>query len=136
MIAVSDLHTHTSASDGQYAPAELVKRAKAAGIQVLAVTDHDTTAGVEEAQAAGAALGLCVVQGVELSAKEHHNFHILGYGFSGGKSALTQLCDQLQAGRDERKYHILGFLHEKGLEIALEEVEELAGGQVIARQLL
>jgi len=133
MGALCDLHTHTTASDGQYTPAQLAELAKDTGLSVLAVTDHDTIAGVEEAQRAGGALGLRVVQGVELSAKEHHNFHILGYGFQTGDTQLARLCERFRAGRDERKYKIVAFLREKGVEIDLAEVEELAGGEVIAR---
>ena len=133
MIVSCDLHSHTSASDGQYTPAQLVKLAKERGLSVLAVTDHDTTAGVDEAMAAGAALGLRVIRGVELSAKEYHNFHILGYGFRDGDTELARLCEKFRVGRDERKYKIVDFLREKGIEIDLSEVEELAGGEVIAR---
>ena len=56
MTALCDLHTHTTASDGQYAPAQLVKLAKERGLSVLAVTDHDAIAGVDEAQRAGETL--------------------------------------------------------------------------------
>ena len=129
----ADLHTHTTASDGQYTPAELVRLAKQRGIQILAVTDHDTIDGVDEARRAGDALGLPVIRGVELSAKEHHNFHILGYGFRDGNTELSRLCEKLRAGRDDRKYRIVDFLREKGAVVDLSEVEALAGGEVIAR---
>ena len=133
MSALCDLHTHTTASDGQYTPAELVGLAKRRGLALLAVTDHDTIAGVDEAADAGEALGLKVIRGVELSAKEHPNFHILGYGFQAGDTELARLCEKLRAGRDDRKYRIVDFLRGKGVEIDLDEVEELAGGEVIAR---
>ena len=133
MIYSADLHTHTTASDGQYTPAELVRLAKQHGIQVLAVTDHDTISGVNEAQRTGDALGLRVVRGVELSAEEHHNFHILGYGFREGDTELSRLCEKLRAGREDRKYRIAGFLREKGVDIDLAEVDELAGGENIGR---
>ena len=133
MSALCDLHTHTTASDGQYTPAELVGLAKRRGLGLLAVTDHDTIAGVDEAAEAGEALGLKVIRGVELSAKEHPNFHILGYGFQAGDTELARLCEKLRAGRDDRKYRIVDFLRGKGVEIDLDEVEELAGGEVIAR---
>lgn len=129
----ADLHTHTTASDGQYTPSELVTLAKKRGLDILAITDHDTIAGVDEAAAAGEALGLHVIRGVELSAKEYHNFHILGYGFSAEPSSLSALCEKLRAGRDERKYRIIDFLNEKGVAILLNEVEEIAGGEIIAR---
>lgn len=133
MNVLCDLHTHTRASDGQYTPSELVGLAKERGLQVLAVTDHDTIGGVDEARRAGETLGLRVIRGVELSAKERHNFHILGYGFRDGDTELSRLCEKFRAGRDERKYKIVDFLREKGVEIDLSEVEELAGGEVIAR---
>ena len=68
-MPLCDLHTHTTASDGQYTPTELVGLAKNRRLSVLAVTDHDTIAGVNEAQRAGEALGLTVIRGVELSAR-------------------------------------------------------------------
>lgn len=129
----ADLHTHSTASDGQYSPEELVRLAKNHGIEVLALTDHDTIAGVDEAMAAGKALGLRVIRGVELSAKEHPNFHILGYSFQDGDTELARLCEKFRAGRDDRKYKIVDFLREKGVDIDLTEVEGLAGGEVIAR---
>lgn len=128
-----DLHTHTTASDGQYTPTELVTLAKSRGLSVLAVTDHDTIAGVAEAQRAGEELGLTVIRGVELSAKDYPNCHILGYGFRDGDTELACLCEKFRAGRDERKYKIVDFLREKGVELDLAEVEEIAGGEVIAR---
>lgn len=133
MTALCDLHTHTTASDGQYAPAQLVKLAKERGLSVLAVTDHDAIAGVDEAQRAGETLGIQVIRGVELSAKDYPNCHILGYGFRDGDTELARLCEQFRAGREERKYRIVDFLREKGVDIDLNEVEELAGGEVIAR---
>lgn len=75
-----DLHTHTTASDGQYSPSELIDRAKGAGIQCLAVTDHDTVDGIEEAVKAGNTKGILVLRGVELGAKEYRYLHILGLG--------------------------------------------------------
>lgn len=133
MSRLCDLHTHTTASDGQYTPAELVELAKRRGLDLLAVTDHDTIAGVDEAMEAGKVLDLEVIRGVELSAREHPNFHILGYDFRAGDTELARLCEKLRAGRDDRKYRIVDFLREKGIEIDLAEVEKLAGGEVIAR---
>lgn len=77
----ADLHVHTAASDGQYMPEEVARLAKARGLEALAVTDHDTIAGVDRAAEAGRAVGIQVIRGVELSAKEGRRFHILGYHF-------------------------------------------------------
>ncbi|WP_191399492.1 PHP domain-containing protein [Flavonifractor sp. An306] len=129
----ADLHTHTTASDGQYTPRQLVCRARAAGIGCLAITDHDTTGGLDEGLRAGAELGLTVIPGVELGAKEDRHLHILGLGFGAEHPALEALCRTLQASRAERKFRIVDFLREKGMDIPLAEVEALAGGGLVAR---
>lgn len=128
-----DLHTHSTASDGQYAPGELVQLAKAQNIDIMALTDHDTTDGLDEAIHAGERLGVKVLRGVELSAAEYHNFHILGYQFREKPAPLQTLCERFQKGREEKKLLILDFLHSKGIDITLEEVEDLAGGKIIGR---
>jgi len=133
MRYAADLHTHSTASDGQYTPAELVRLAKARGIEVLALTDHDTLDGVEAAVDAGEALGLRVLRGVELGTAEYEDLHILGYRVTPGAPELTELCGKAKAARDERKYRIIDFLREKGVELSLEEVEAIAGGDVIGR---
>lgn len=127
------MHTHSSASDGQYRPAELVRLAKECGLELLALTDHDTLDGLEKAEQAGAALGIRVLRGVELVAREYRNLHILGYGFSTAAPELRELCTWLKRGRDERKFRIIEYLREKGAELSLEEVEEIAGGEIIGR---
>lgn len=131
MIYKADLHTHSTASDGQYAPAELARLVKKRGAEVWALTDHDSVSGVNEACAAGERLGLRVVQGVELSADDYLNLHILGYGFSA--PALQTWLDSLKGGRDDRKYRIRDFLRTKGLEIPLDEVDEEAAGGSVGR---
>lgn len=133
MTQLSDLHTHTNASDGQYAPRDLVALAQKAGVQCLAVTDHDTIDGVEEAVQAGKEYGVTVLRGVEFGAKEDRHMHILGLNLQAGCAPLEQLCQTLKDSRNQRKYRIVDFLAEKGIHIDLNEVEELAGGDVIAR---
>ena len=133
MTFLSDLHTHSTASDGQYTPAQLVRLAKDRGLEALALTDHDTLDGLEEAVSAGQALGLRVLLGIELSAREYRNLHILGYCFSPDAPELRTLCRKLREGREERKYRILDFLREKGVSLSLEEVEEAAAGGSIGR---
>ncbi|MDU3014773.1 MAG: PHP domain-containing protein, partial [Flavonifractor plautii] len=133
MTCPADLHTHTTASDGQYTPSQLAAKALAAGIQILAVTDHDTMDGAEEAVRAGQACGLTVLRGVELGAREDRHMHILGLNLGPDCPALAELCRRLRASREERKYRIAAFLRGKGLDVPLEEVEALAGGGVVAR---
>lgn len=129
MIYKADLHTHSTASDGQYTPRELAGLVKKRGAEVWALTDHDNLDGLEEAVSAGGALGLRVLRGVELSADEYLNLHILGYDFS--ISMLETWIESLKNGRDDRKYRIRDFLRAKGIEIPLDEADaEAAGGSV------
>lgn len=131
MIYKADLHTHSTASDGQYAPAELAELVKKRGAQVWALTDHDSVDGVMEAQAASDQRNLRMLRGVELSADDYLNLHILGYGFSA--PALQEWLNSLKGGRNDRKYRIRDFLRTKGLEIPLDEVDEEAVGGSIGR---
>ena len=133
MTGICDIHTHTTASDGQYTPTELVRMAKARGLDVLAITDHDTIDGLREAIQAGEQYGLRVIPGIELSAKEYPTFHILGYGFSSDAPVLQNLCHRMKARRDERSQLLLAFLRDKRVELSLSEVTEIAGGDIIGR---
>jgi len=131
MICRADLHTHSTASDGQYTPTELAQLVKKRGAEVWALTDHDSVDGVDEAIRAGGALGLRVVRGVELSADDCLNLHILGYDLS--VPAIKDWFDSLQGGRNDRKYRSRDFLRTKGLEIPLDEVDEEAAGGSVGR---
>ncbi len=133
MKKIADLHTHSTASDGQYTPGELAARVKERGIEVWALTDHDTTEGTDAAAAAAAALGIQFIRGVELSAKEYHTFHILGYGYRAGETPLAAFCRKMKQKRDTREGKILAYLRDYGFELTAAEVEALAGGQIIGR---
>jgi predicted metal-dependent phosphoesterase TrpH len=91
-----DLHTHSNCSDGSLTPSELVARAAAAGIEVLALTDHDTVAGIEEAQLCAGRHGLRLVPGVEISATwRAQSIHVLGLWIDpAGASLRGELCAQ------------------------------------------
>lgn len=131
MIYKADLHTHSTASDGQYTPTELAQFAKARGVEVWALTDHDNLDGLDEAEAAGRAQGLQVLRGIEFSADDYLNLHILGYGFS--STALRSWIERLKGGRDDRKYRIWNFLRTKGMEVPLSEVDQEAAGGAVGR---
>lgn len=128
-----DLHIHSTASDGQYSPAELVRLAKAAGLEAMALTDHDSTRGLGEAMAAGSACGLRVLPGVELSAEEFDNLHILGYGFPPDSPALNRLCAEAARERERHMDCVADFLRQKGVSVDLKEVKALAGNGSIGR---
>lgn len=128
-----DLHLHSTASDGQYSPAELVKLAKGCGVQVMALTDHDTTDGIETAKQAGMAQGVRIISGIELGAAEHPNLHILGYDIDPAAPGLSCLCEELKRSREQHGQYIADFLRAHGVSIDLEEVRALAGGGRIGR---
>lgn len=131
-MVLADLHMHSTASDGQYPPGELAALARAAGVEVMALTDHDTLDGTAEAVRA-APPGMTVLRGVELSAREDRHMHILGLGLAPSCPRLEALCADLRRGREERSQRILAFLAERGMPLTLEEVRRQAGGKVIGR---
>ena len=115
MRYIVDLHTHSTASDGQYASEEVVRQANERGLEVLALTDHDTMDGLKEAVQAGQRCGLRVIPGIELSAREYPTFHILGYGFAPDAPPLAELCRRMRDRRNERIGRLLAFLAQKGV---------------------
>ena len=135
-----DLHTHTTVSDGGDAPAELVRKAAAAGLDAIAVTDHDNDAGCDEAVAEGDRAGLEVVRGVEISCDvedlsergftptERPTMHLLGYFIPTGENGLSSALADLQYHRANRNQLIVKRLNELSIPITFEEVEKEAGG--------
>lgn len=129
-----DLHSHTTASDGTFSPAQLVDEAVRSGVRILGITDHDTFAGYDEATplARGAALEL--VCGIELSTKLHgHSVHLLGYFLNPIRDAdrlgvFRGWIGELQASRRDRNVRLIARLRELGVNITLEEVQARGGG--------
>lgn len=129
-----DLHTHSRASDGACTPAELVNLAAARGVTLLALADHDTTAGLEEAAAACRAHGIRFVPSVEISASwEHKTLHVLGLGIDSGNTALQTGLTQLRARRDSRAKEIGRRLEARGIAGAGNGARELAAGAPVSR---
>ncbi|MCC7381801.1 MAG: PHP domain-containing protein [Deltaproteobacteria bacterium] len=114
-----DLHSHTTASDGLLLPAALVARAAAAGVQALAVTDHDTLAGLVAAREAAAAVGIEIITGVELSATraDGSSLHVLGYLFDELDAALGEVLWKLSDARQVRNARIAERLSLLGMPI-------------------
>ena len=133
MERMADLHTHSSASDGQYTPDELVQRAKDKEIEILSITDHDTVDGLNAAEKAATKAGILLLRGVELGAMEHKNLHLLGYHFSEDASNIKALCTVKQKNKELRNRRMIEFLRSKGIDLALEEVADIAGGTNISR---
>ena len=129
-----DFHTHTTCSDGQYTPEELVQKAAAAGICALAITDHDAVSGIARGkQAAKAFPQLQIFPGIEISAKENPQLHILGYGIDGENADLQAYITRNRTLRQGRRERMLSFLAEKGVPVTIEEVAAANNGCTTGR---
>ncbi|EKO39983.1 MAG: putative metal-dependent phosphoesterase, PHP family [Solidesulfovibrio magneticus str. Maddingley MBC34] len=140
-MSLIDLHTHTTASDGTASPAELVAMAASKGLAAVAVTDHDTLAGLPEARAAGAKHGVEVIAGVELSvADERGSIHLVGLFLPDAPGPLAERLEWLRTRRHDRNKRILEKLATLGVPLQYESVTALAQGAVgrphIAQALL
>ncbi|MVA76159.1 PHP domain-containing protein [Auraticoccus sp. F435] len=125
---IIDLHTHSSVSDGTDAPAALVAKAAREGLDVLALTDHDTFAGLAEAQQAAERHGVQLVPGIEMSTQhEGRSVHLLGYGARTDDPALTAELVRVRAGREDRLTPLLQRLAELGLPLSEEQVRVHVG---------
>jgi len=130
-----DLHSHSTASDGTLSPSELVKHAAEMSVDVLALTDHDTLAGLAEAQQTADELGITLIPGVEISVTwANWTVHIVALGVDPQCQVLRQGLAELQAFRDWRAEEIARRLDEKvGIRGALEGAKALAKGKLVSR---
>ena len=133
-MAGYDLHTHSTFSDGTATPSENVRLATERGLEGLAVTDHDTFDGIEEAHEAAGAAGLRIVPGLELSA-EHDgtSLHVLGYWVDPAHGELRDELRRLHDTRFRRGEMIVEKLQALGYDISFERVRAIAGDDLIAR---
>ena len=127
-----DLHIHTTGSDGTCSPWEAVKLARAQGLRAMAVTDHDTVIGYPEAAAAGQALGVEVVPGIEISTKYGVAVHILGYYIDPDSPHLRPVLDWVVADRDRRNRKVAELMAADGLPVSYEGMKARFG-EVIGR---
>lgn len=126
-----DLHTHSTASDGVYSPGELLQRARAAGLRVLALTDHDTTDGLTEAAAAADALGIDFIPGLELNTNDGGGeVHVLGYFPDLAHPAFQQTLHTLRAARERRGQRMVEQLNAHGITLSWQRVRAIARGTV------
>jgi len=126
-----DLHAHTTASDGTQSSTQVVARAAALGITTLAITDHDTVDGLDEAIAAGTRAGVDVVPGIELSARAPQGqLHLVAYLPTPHPPALEQVLSDLQAARQDRAERIAVLLNRLGVPIDLDDVRAHAGSAI------
>ncbi|MFD0587930.1 PHP domain-containing protein [Paenibacillus sp. GCM10027627] len=126
-IGKADLHTHTTASDGNHSPAEVVQMAKKAGLAAIAITDHDTTAGLSEALQEGRQIGISVVPGVELSTvADRLDIHILAYFADHDNVRWLERLQSLGRAREGRNEMIVSKLQELGVAITMDHVLQAA----------
>jgi 3',5'-nucleoside bisphosphate phosphatase len=130
-----DLHLHSTASDGRYTPGQLVQLALGKELRAIALTDHDTTDGIEEAVAAAQQTGLTVIPGVEISTNVSGDLelHILGYHIDHRHAPLQKRLKELRESRLVRAREILRLLAKAGLPLTWERVLAMAGHGSIGR---
>jgi predicted metal-dependent phosphoesterase TrpH len=130
---VIDLHTHSTASDGVLSPRDLVEYAAAQGVTLLALTDHDTVAGLPEAQEAASRLGVTFVPGIEFTITwKNGDFHLLGLGLQ-NPQALVPIIRHSQEERNRRNNEIIQRMRAGNIPVTLEEVQDLAQTSSVGR---
>jgi hypothetical protein len=133
-MAGYDLHTHSSCSDGTFSPAEVVRRAGKLGLDGVAITDHDTFAGLDEGTAAGPLIGMEVVPGIEFSTEyDGASLHVLAYWVDPNDSELIEELRRLTDSRFHRGELMVEKLRELGYELSFDRVREIAAGGAIVR---
>jgi predicted metal-dependent phosphoesterase TrpH len=134
MTKLYDLHCHSTASDGALSPTDLINRAVEHGVTTLALTDHDTTAGLFEAQNCANSVGINLINGIEISAQwEKLGIHIVGLNINPQTQALQKIISELHIMRIQRAEKISEKLAKKGIPNALESVQKVASNQMITR---
>ncbi|QYJ80039.1 RNase RNM [Shewanella acanthi] len=133
---LADLHSHTTASDGQLTPSELVARALEKGVQLFAITDHDTVAGLDEARAFNQSQTepLKLISGVEISTRwNSYDIHIVALNFDDTNLELLAFLENQRELREERAKEIGNRLAKAGIEGAYEGAKAIAGGAALSR---
>jgi predicted metal-dependent phosphoesterase TrpH len=133
-----DLHTHSSASDGSLSPGALIGEAVKQGLKAIALTDHDTVHGLEEAKMAAKTRGIVFIPGIELDIiwsqkDEGGEFHLLGLGLRRESPSFTGAVEKLSWRREKRNLEILDRMHELNIEADYTDVRALSGGHSVGR---
>jgi 3',5'-nucleoside bisphosphate phosphatase len=129
MTRAADLHLHTHHSDGTFAPADLVRHAAGAGLACIALTDHDTLAGLEETGRGCEAAGIEFIPGIELTAHRHEReVHVLGYFIRHADPQLVAQIEQFKAARARRVADMVAKLQKAGVDLQAADVADVAVG--------
>ena len=129
-MPVIDLHAHSKFSDGTTTPSEVVHAYLLRGVQMMSLTDHDTTAGLEQAEKEAQKAGILFVRGVEISAHENDHLHILGYNIDVNNKQLQDLLARNRERRITRIKKIVSQLQEAGVNIQFDDVFKLTKGLI------
>ena len=139
-----DLHTHSSASDGSFSPSGLIEEAARRGVSAIALTDHDTIAGVREAAEAALKRGIRFIPGIELQilwnrgtaqagADNGGEFHLLGLGIDKPSPGFYEAVEELKRRRENRNLEIIDLMNKAGIEVSYEKIKTMAGSHSIGR---
>jgi predicted metal-dependent phosphoesterase TrpH len=132
-MALVDLHLHTNKSDGEHSPSKVMSLAAEAGLHIVAVTDHDTVSGVDEAVKAAESRGIKCLPGIEISTRSDQEQHILGYMIDTGDPGLKKMSAYFMDLRDERAAQIIRYLSEHGIHLTLNAIEKHTTGEYVGR---
>ncbi len=128
-----DLHTHSTCSDGTLTPSEVVKLAKEKGLSAIALTDHDTIDGLNEAIETGREIGIEVITGIEFSVAADTEMHLLGLDFNIDCPAIKNILDEMIVQRDLRNYKVIELLDNIGIHITIDDILAEATSRVTGR---
>lgn len=128
-----DFHTHSTCSDGTLTPTELVEHAKKSGLSAFALTDHDSVDGIKEAQKRAEEIGMEFIPGIEFSAAENTETHIIGLFIDPENETLLKTIEKLKGSRKRRMEEICCKLRGLGFDITHDEALNLAGGNFVGR---
>ncbi len=126
----AEIHTHSTASDGEFEPKEVAKLCAEADVELWSLTDHDTCGGCGEAAEAADHYGIRFIPGIELSAYADTSIHVLGYGVDPESEAIRGLSDRMLEAREERMQAMVDELESHDIDVDYEDVAERAEGAV------
>lgn len=128
-----DLHVHTMASDGQYSPKQIIEMAKKEELSYIAITDHDTVDGIEEARQSAKQQDVEMIAGIEISTMDKEEVHILGLGIDENCEQLRLACEAYKRERLGRGERVCAFLGKRGIPVDWEELLDIAGSGSVGR---
>lgn len=129
-----DLHVHTTASDGQYTPSQIIEKAAEKNLKAIAITDHDTVSGIDEAKEYAKKYDIELISGIELNINgSPGEFHLLGLGLKNVAPSLSSVLNNVIENRKNRNLQIIEKMNTDGIEINLEEIKADFPNTIIGR---